>query len=190
MRLRATTKIRNDYMITAREKQGLSQLDFAAINDIPPQTLMRLERLDYPKFIEPGILQRLSESLKLTQEQIVPSELWGKKIRTYFFKTAEIEANLLCDYTNREQRLISASPDMLLEDVEDRLAVVGYIDKANLSYREREIIKLRYGIGDGYTYTLEEVGRIFKVSRERICSIEAKALRKIRAYVEREHIVF
>ena len=37
-----------------------------------------------------------------------------------------------------------------------------------LTYREREIIKLRYGIGDGYTYTLEEVGRIFKVTRERV----------------------
>ena len=34
-----------------------------------------------------------------------------------------------------------------------------------LTFREREIIKLRYGIGDGYTYTLEEVGRIFKVTR-------------------------
>ena len=42
-----------------------------------------------------------------------------------------------------------------------------------LTYREREIIKLRYGIGDGYTYTLEEVGRIFKVTRERVRQVEA-----------------
>ncbi len=48
-----------------------------------------------------------------------------------------------------------------------------------LSYREREIIKLRYGIGDGYTYTLEEVGRIFKVTRERVRQVEAKAIRKL-----------
>jgi len=48
-----------------------------------------------------------------------------------------------------------------------------------LSYREREIIKLRYGIGDGYTYTLEEVGRIFKVTRERVRQVETKALRKL-----------
>jgi RNA polymerase primary sigma factor len=48
-----------------------------------------------------------------------------------------------------------------------------------LSFREREIIKLRYGIGDGYTYTLEEVGRIFKVTRERVRQIEAKAVRKL-----------
>lgn len=54
-----------------------------------------------------------------------------------------------------------------------------------LSYREREIIKLRYGIGKkdgsdwGYTYTLEECGRIFKVTRERVRQVEAKAIRKL-----------
>ena len=49
-----------------------------------------------------------------------------------------------------------------------------------LTYRQREILKLRYGIGDGYTYTLEEVGRIFRVTRERVRQIEAKAVRKLR----------
>jgi RNA polymerase primary sigma factor len=48
-----------------------------------------------------------------------------------------------------------------------------------LSYREREVIKLRYGLGDGYSYTLEEVGVIFKLTRERIRQIEARALRKL-----------
>jgi RNA polymerase primary sigma factor len=50
----------------------------------------------------------------------------------------------------------------------------------SLSVREREIVKLRFGLGDGYIYTLEEVGRIFKVTRERVRQIEAKALRKLR----------
>ncbi|HTN75120.1 MAG TPA: RNA polymerase sigma factor RpoD, partial [Pirellulaceae bacterium] len=48
-----------------------------------------------------------------------------------------------------------------------------------LTFREREIIRLRYGLGDGYTYTLEEVGRIFKVTRERVRQIEAKAVKKL-----------
>ncbi len=48
-----------------------------------------------------------------------------------------------------------------------------------LTFREREIIRLRYGLGDGYNYTLEEVGRIFKVTRERVRQIEAKAVRKL-----------
>ncbi|MHC4227102.1 MAG: RNA polymerase sigma factor RpoD [Planctomycetota bacterium] len=65
----------------------------------------------------------------------------------------------------------SATQEML----RDRIDVV----LKTLSYREREIIKLRYGIGDGYTYTLEEVGRIFKVTRERVRQVEAKAIRKL-----------
>ena len=49
----------------------------------------------------------------------------------------------------------------------------------SLNYREREIIRLRYGLADGYTYTLEEVGKIFAVTRERVRQIEAKAVRKL-----------
>lgn len=58
----------------------------------------------------------------------------------------------------------------------------GRIDEVlkTLSYREREVIKLRYGLGDGYSYTLEEVGCIFQVTRERIRQIEGKAMRKLR----------
>ncbi|WP_432800391.1 RNA polymerase sigma factor RpoD [Poriferisphaera sp. WC338] len=65
----------------------------------------------------------------------------------------------------------SATSDMLRGRIEQVLKT--------LTYREREIIKLRYGIGDGYTYTLEEVGRIFKVTRERVRQVEAKAIRKL-----------
>ncbi len=70
-----------------------------------------------------------------------------------------------------ESPAMGASQDMLR----------GRINKVlkTLSYREREIIKLRYGLGDGYSYTLEEVGHIFKVTRERIRQIEAKAVRKL-----------
>ncbi len=49
----------------------------------------------------------------------------------------------------------------------------------SLNYREREILRLRYGLADGYTYTLEEVGRIFQVTRERVRQIESKAVRKL-----------
>ena len=49
----------------------------------------------------------------------------------------------------------------------------------SLNYREREILRLRYGLTDGYAYTLEEVGKIFSVTRERVRQIEAKAVRKL-----------
>ena len=73
------------------------------------------------------------------------------------------------------------------KNLQDELDRIPRLLKANieqvlktLTYREREIIKLRYGLGDGYCYTLEELGRIFKVTRERIRQIEDKALRKLR----------
>jgi len=49
-----------------------------------------------------------------------------------------------------------------------------------LTYREREILRLRFGLADGYSYTLEEVGTIFDVTRERVRQIEAKAVEKLR----------
>ena len=57
-----------------------------------------------------------------------------------------------------------------------------------LTYREREIIRLRYGLGDGYTYTLEEVGRIFKVTRKRVRQIEAKAVEKLQHPVRSQQL--
>jgi RNA polymerase primary sigma factor len=57
-----------------------------------------------------------------------------------------------------------------------------------LTYRERQIIRLRYGLVDGYTYTLEEVGRIFKVTRERVRQIEAKAVAKLQHPVRCHHL--
>jgi RNA polymerase primary sigma factor len=70
-----------------------------------------------------------------------------------------------------ESPVTSATQQMLRDRIDSVLKT--------LTYREREIIKLRYGIGDGYTYTLEEVGRIFKVTRERVRQVEAKAIRKL-----------
>jgi RNA polymerase primary sigma factor len=70
-----------------------------------------------------------------------------------------------------ESPVSAATNEMLKDKIEAVLKT--------LTYREREIIKLRYGLGDGYTYTLEEVGRIFKVTRERVRQIEAKAVRKL-----------
>jgi RNA polymerase primary sigma factor len=67
----------------------------------------------------------------------------------------------------------SASNGILRQKIDDMLKT--------LTYREREIIRLRYGLVDGYSYTLEEVGRIFKVTRERVRQIEAKAVKKLQS---------
>jgi len=72
---------------------------------------------------------------------------------------------------NSEEPAEGAGQQMLAGRIRDLLQTLGY--------REREIINLRYGLGDGYNYTLEEVASIFKVTRERIRQIEDRALRKL-----------
>ncbi len=69
--------------------------------------------------------------------------------------------------------------DPLYDVNQQSLKVKLYEALENLNHREREILKLRYGLVDGYSYTLEEVGQIFSVTRERVRQIEAKAVRKL-----------
>lgn len=79
-----------------------------------------------------------------------------------------------------ESPINTATHEMLKERLRDVLKT--------LTYREREIIKLRYGLEDGYTYTLEEVGKIFKVTRERVRQIEAKAVKKLQHPIRARHL--
>jgi RNA polymerase primary sigma factor len=81
---------------------------------------------------------------------------------------------------SQESPHATATNDMLKQRINDVLKT--------LTYREREILKLRYGIGDGYTYTLEEVGRIFKVTRERVRQVESKAIRKLQHPVRQRRL--
>lgn len=102
--------------------------------------------------------------MKISKHPISLDRPIGESDDSYFGDFIEDES--------AESPLQAAGQEMLKERIDDVLST--------LTFREREIIKLRYGIGDGYTYTLEEVGRIFRVTRERVRQIEAKAVRKLR----------
>jgi RNA polymerase primary sigma factor len=77
----------------------------------------------------------------------------------------------LCPDMSAQDPIASAHRKMLRDRIDACLH--------SLSFREREVIRLRYGLAGGYPYTLEEVGNIFKVTRERIRQIEEKTLRKL-----------
>ena len=72
-----------------------------------------------------------------------------------------------------ESPMASTAQSILSEQLQQVLAT--------LPAREQKVIRMRFGLDDGYTHTLEEVGFVFKVTRERIRQIEAKALRRLRA---------
>lgn len=108
-------------------------------------------------------IQETKRVLKISRHPISLDRPVGESEDSYFGDFIEDES--------AESPVSAATQEMLKDKIESVLKT--------LTYREREIIKLRYGLGDGYTYTLEEVGRIFKVTRERVRQIEAKAVRKL-----------
>jgi RNA polymerase primary sigma factor len=113
---------------------------------------------------EAGItIEETRRVMKISKHPISLDRPVGESEDSYFGDFIEDEA--------AESPVNAATQEMLKDKIELVLKT--------LTYREREIIKLRYGLGDGYTYTLEEVGRIFKVTRERVRQIEAKAVRKL-----------
>ena len=122
---------------------------------------------------------------KPTEEEIAESmEMTIEKLR-FIAKSAQLPISLEtpigkeedsrlgdfieADIENPEQ---DVAKNLLREDLEGVLST--------LSPRERDVLRLRYGLDDGRMKTLEEIGQIFDVTRERIRQIEAKALRKLR----------
>src|SRR5262245_58176386 len=101
--------------------------------------------------------------MKISRHPISLDRPVGESEDSYFGDFIEDEA--------AESPINAATQEMLKEKIDSVLKT--------LSDRERAIVKLRYGLGDGCPYTLEEVGRIFKVTRERVRQIEAKAVRKL-----------
>lgn len=108
-------------------------------------------------------LEETRRVMKISRHPISLDRPVGESEDSYFGDFIEDEGS--------ESPVNAATQEMLKDKIDSVLKT--------LTYREREIIKLRYGLGDGYTYTLEEVGRIFKVTRERVRQIEAKAVRKL-----------
>ena len=101
--------------------------------------------------------------MRMNRQPLSLDQPVGDHDDTYF-------GEFLQDY-REDDPLLEMNHDLLKARIADVLA--------GLDYREREIIRLRYGLADGYAYTLEEVGKIFSVTRERVRQIETKAVRSL-----------
>jgi RNA polymerase primary sigma factor len=120
-------------------------------------------------------LEEIAREMDLTPERV--SEIIRIAPEPLSLETpiGEEEDSHLSDFVPDDEAISpaeAASNLILREQIEDVLA--------KLTQRERDVLKMRFGLEDGYPRTLEEVGRHFKVTRERIRQIEAKALKKLR----------
>lgn len=117
---------------------------------------------------------RIEEEVKLQTEKIREISMMGQEPLSLEMPVGEDEDNRLADFVENKELSPAdiAIQKSLKKDIEELLN--------ELSEREREILKLRFGLEDNQPRTLEEVGKLFNVTRERIRQIEAKALRRLR----------
>ena len=129
----------------------------------------------------------LSQELgrKPSEEEIAERmEMTIEKLR-FIAKSAQLPISLETPIGKEEDSRLgdveSGTEDPAYQDVERKLLREDLESVlATLSPRERDVLRLRYGLDDGRMKTLEDIGQIFEVTRERIRQIEAKALRKLR----------
>ena len=119
-------------------------------------------------------LEEAARRANLTEEEVLRLLPVTTATTSIDHPVGENEENIVSDFLvdqsiDRPERC--ASNKMLRQKLESMLHA--------LTKREQDVIRYRYGIGTGYAYTLEEVGRIFHVTRERVRQIEAKAVEKL-----------
>jgi len=131
---------------------------------------------------EPTVLE-IAERLGVSPEKVLENQKIALDPVSLETPVGEEDDSHLGDFIEDEQVM---SPESRIENnaLKRQFAEV----LATLTPREEKVIRLRYGLDDEKPKTLEEVGRIFNVTRERIRQIEAKALRKLRSPTRKKKI--
>lgn len=174
MKVAAIVKFRNGPLIQFRIDRQLTQKAAAELAEISVGAWCCVESMDF-RNAGAKAMERVSDLLDIPIEEICPSEMRGTKLGFSMTVFRRMEA---------EQLYAASQPRYALPECATAVDHKGLAKQfkrllMSLTYREREIIKLRYGLDNGHAYTLEEVGKIFKVTRERVKQVEAKAIRKL-----------
>ena len=150
------------------------------------ETINKMSKMQRKLTLELGYepsIQELAKALDMSEEKVMEIMQIAREPASLETPIGEeddsnlgdfvADTNVLTPEQNVESVMLREHIDTLLEDLKER---------------EREVIKLRFGLEDGHPRTLEEVGKAFNVTRERIRQIEAKALRKLRNPVRSKRI--
>lgn len=126
------------------------------------------------EYSKPAI--RIAIALGIHPDELYPERLYTQITATRVALELDSATALPCEALDRLESSLT-EPSTVMESRETHDAIHRALD--SLTFREREIIKLRYGIDHDGVFTLEECSTIFKISKERVRVIEARAIRKM-----------
>ena len=178
MRVQAEIRLRHADVVQTRKARGWSQRELAQQAGVPMNHIQDLEKMQFKRARVRASALKVAATLGLNSDAVLPPDMEEDIVSTIKM-TRDVDTTALIDYSDRlNSRLLLPGPDA---EAIDHAALQEELERvmATLTFREREIIRLRYGMSDAGVCTLEEVARRFHVTRERARSIEAKALRKL-----------
>lgn len=172
------TQVFNHELRSRREKMGLSQYQLEDACNLTRGTISQIETFkEYPSFEK---LETIAEYLNTTINILFPEWLREQRLKKSSYSHVVMVEKISLE--TPEVNLLEAPDD--IANLAEQSIMRDEIEKAleGLTFREQKIIKMRFGLEDGKTHSLGEVGQEFAATRERIRQIEAKTMHKLREY--------
>lgn len=178
--LRATIKIRNDEMISARERLGLNQTELGKLADLHVMDVARFEALRWSD-IRGDIRAKASSIagvLGLMEQDVLPPGMDGVSIQSTRTARAYVPVDSLLSMTKEVRLLASPAADDTAMTEETNRVLREMV--STLPGREAGIIDMRFGLDGQGPRTLEETARAYGVTRERLRQLEIRAIWHLR----------
>lgn len=182
---RVKVTVRNNLLLSAIENAGYkTQAEFARFAGLTPSEVNALTAMRDAPINADGVFSPTAKTL-MEVLGACPTDLWTEEQLTMSLRRNTVEkemsreAVMMALDDNCQNRAQFKSGEELIEQEDLQQAMLEMLD--TLTPREAKVLKLRFGIETDNDQTLEQVGSMFKTSRENVRRIEAKALRKMRA---------
>lgn len=181
--LRLEARLKNAKLVGARESLGLTQKEVALALGISVPTYGEYETLKH--YPSPKMQKKICDFYRrkgifLFEEDVFPEELRGAKFRRKITSEASIPKTKLLYDSDLEKRLLPSpehAEDLAIKnELEQKLMEV----LSRLNFRQQQVIKMRYGLGDEKIRTHKEIAEILSISATRVSQIEKTALHKLR----------
>ena len=176
MKVALVAKIRSGPLLQWRSMLGLTQKKAAEATGVSTNQWSSMECMRFGDVSDTSVA-KVAHAIGVDAEEILPPELHRKNMGLSVVEYRDVDTDRLLEFDGRyrTQKLLTVDDPIDLAGLREAMRTA----LLTLTYREREILRFRFGLDGESPLTLEEVGKVFKVTRDRVRQVEARALRKM-----------